>query len=126
MDVRVETRGWRRRLLAPLLLVLSLGFLDAPGPGAARERFDQTLAGIAIDGYDPVAYFTQSKAVKGSDKSAYVWLGATWHFAKAEHRELFIGELCSSIWGYCTSGIVGEHLHRANPRFGASSTANST
>lgn len=119
MDVRVETRGWRRRTLVPGLLVLSLGFLNAPSPAEAKERFDQTLAGIAIEGYDPVAYFTLSKAVKGSDKFAYDWLGATWHFAKAEHRELFIGDPISyapQYGGYCTSGIVGEDLHSANPK----------
>ena len=105
-------------MLASVLLVTSLGLLNAPGPAEAKERFDQTLAGIAIRGYDPVAYFTQSKAVKGSDTFAYEWLGATWHFASAEHRDLFMAEpinYAPQYGGYCTSGIVNSDIHSADP-----------
>ena len=44
---------------------------------------------VAIKGADPVAYFTESNAVTGSDEFAYEWNGATWHFASAENRDLF-------------------------------------
>ena len=43
--------------------------------------------GIAIKGYDPVADFTNSKAVKGMSEFSYDWRGTTWHFASAENRE---------------------------------------
>ena len=32
------------------------------------------FGGVAIMGYDPVAYFTEGKAVKGSEKFSYDWL----------------------------------------------------
>ena len=35
-------------------------------------------SGKAIRGYDPVAYFTESKAVKGDDKLVYKWNNAGW------------------------------------------------
>ena len=41
------------------------------------------FGGVAIMGYDPVAYFTDSRAVKGSEKYSYDWLGTPWHFASA-------------------------------------------
>jgi hypothetical protein len=44
---------------------------------------------VAIKGYDPVAYFTDHKAVRGSETISYGWLGATWRFSSDEHRKLF-------------------------------------
>lgn len=47
-------------------------------------------AGMAIQGYDPVAYFTEHKAVKGKKEFAHVKDGVTYHFSSASNRELFI------------------------------------
>jgi YHS domain-containing protein len=44
---------------------------------------------VAIRGYDPVAYFTDGKAVQGSEAYSYKWLGATWWFANDAHRHRF-------------------------------------
>ena len=46
-------------------------------------------AGIAIDGTDVVAYFTQSAPVPGSSEFSHEWGGATWLFSSAENRDLF-------------------------------------
>lgn len=48
--------------------------------------------GVAIKGYDPVAYFTEGKPVKGSPAFEHEWKGAKWRFANAEHLKLFTGE----------------------------------
>ena len=45
--------------------------------------------GVAIDGYDPVAYFTESRPVKGSSEYSYTWNQAQWHFSNPQHREMF-------------------------------------
>ena len=42
--------------------------------------------GVAINGTDPVAYFTMSKPVQGSADLALNWNGVTWHFASGENR----------------------------------------
>ena len=47
-----------------------------------------THAGLAIRGYDPVAYHLQAQPVKGSPQFSYQWRGATWLFATAKNREL--------------------------------------
>ncbi len=44
---------------------------------------------IAIKGFDPVAYFTMGKPVKGSDQFPYEWKGAKWLFSSREHLDLF-------------------------------------
>jgi YHS domain-containing protein len=45
--------------------------------------------GIAIQGYDPVAYFSQGKAVKGKKELAVAAEGVTYYFSTAENKELF-------------------------------------
>lgn len=45
--------------------------------------------GLAIEGYDPVAYFTDKKPVKGDPALARTYNGATYHFASKEHKDTF-------------------------------------
>jgi YHS domain-containing protein len=45
--------------------------------------------GVALQGYDPVAYFTQNKAIKGKKELAVAAEGVTYYFATAEDKELF-------------------------------------
>ena len=69
-------------LLFCLLLISSSLF--------ARDRvYTSFLNGAAIRGYDPVAYFTESKPVKGDKKYSYEWRSAKWLFASEENLELF-------------------------------------
>ena len=53
------------------------------------NAFDKDSFGLAIKGYDSVAYFTDGKAVKGNEKFSFSWNEALWYFSSAEHRELF-------------------------------------
>ncbi|MGK0440824.1 MAG: YHS domain-containing protein [Pseudohongiellaceae bacterium] len=45
--------------------------------------------GIAIIGYDPVAYFIEGKAVKGNENINYLHRGTTWYFSSEINRRLF-------------------------------------
>jgi YHS domain-containing protein len=45
--------------------------------------------GVIIEGYDPVAYFTDNKPVKGTEQFKAAYEGASYWFASAEHAELF-------------------------------------
>jgi len=44
--------------------------------------------GLAVKGYDPVAYFTVGKPTKGSPDVTYQWSDIEWRFSSAEHRDL--------------------------------------
>lgn len=48
------------------------------------------LTGIAMDGYDPVSYFTESEPLLGSADFEYEWGGVPWLFASAANRDAFI------------------------------------
>ena len=64
--------------------------------------------GLAIRGYDPVAYYQQSAPVKGSVQFSYQWHGATWLFASAENRDRFQAEpehYAPQYGGYCAYAV---------------------
>jgi YHS domain-containing protein len=46
--------------------------------------------GVAIQGYDPVAYFTEHKAVEGSKKYSAKAEGVTYYFSSDEHKQTFL------------------------------------
>jgi len=61
------------------LAVLSLS-VTAQDAGALRKKHFNLESGIAIKGYDPVAYFTQNKAVKGKKELAISHQGVLYYF----------------------------------------------
>ena len=92
-----------KKLLPALLL--SLFAL----PALAVEPVNKTkIRGLAIEGYDPVAYFTDGKPVKGSDDFEHTWMNATWRFATAAHRDAFKkdpAKYAPQYGGYCAFGV---------------------
>jgi YHS domain-containing protein len=61
-----------------------------------------------------VAYFTDSKPIKGSEEFAYDWMGATWYFANAEHRKMFEENPISyapQYGGFCADGVSDGNGH---------------
>ena len=45
--------------------------------------------GIAIKGYDAVAYFTEGKPIQGWEKFQHTWNKAKWIFSSEENLKLF-------------------------------------
>ncbi len=65
--------------------------------------------GIALAGYDPVAYFTMEEAVQGSDQYTVEYEGAVWRFASQEHADLFLREpekYQPKYGGFCAFGVA--------------------
>lgn len=58
--------------------------------GSLKEKVNTNFFGVAIKGYDTVAYFTEGSAVKGKSKFYYNWSDAKWYFSSKENRDLFI------------------------------------
>ena len=67
-----------------------------------------TPKGVAIKGYDPVAYFTDRKPVKGMEVFAHSWNGARWLFASAGNRDRFKADperYAPRYGGYCAFAV---------------------
>ena len=89
--------GWRGRDPRRTLW-LSLALLVTIAATGRSNRAEEVR--LAIGGYDPVAYFTDNKAVPGRAEHELVWDGARWRFATAAHRDLFARDpraLCPAI-----------------------------
>lgn len=74
----------------------------------------------AIRGYDPVAYFTENKAVKGSSDFTYEHLGATWMFSNEQHRTAFISDpekYSPQYGGYCAYAVSSGRTASIKPEF---------
>lgn len=69
------------------LIVFTLGLANAQSATRAKEF--NLEKGLAIQGYDPVAYFTENKAVKGDKQFAVIAEGVTYNFSSAANKELF-------------------------------------
>jgi YHS domain-containing protein len=74
-----------------ITMIIMAGMVPTTSFGQQANRLAQfNLENkIAIQGYDPVAYFTQSKAVKGKKDLAVVAEGITYYFSSVENKELF-------------------------------------
>jgi YHS domain-containing protein len=74
----------------------------------AQKSSTFVQSGKAIKGYDPVAYFTEGKPVKGSDSLVHEWNDARWHFASRKNLELFKAspaQYAPQYGGYCAYGL---------------------
>jgi len=88
-----------------LVLVIALAFFFYLNSGKA-EIFIKD--GAAINGYDPVAYFTEQKPVKGSKDFSYNYKKATWHFSSQQNMDLFKAnpdKYAPKYGGYCAYGL---------------------
>jgi YHS domain-containing protein len=106
-------RAW----LGMLLLVLAAsGFAaTAAAAGVVNSSF---LGSVAIEGTDPVAYFTEGKPIAGSSEFEHEWMGATWRFASAENRDLFAADpekYAPQYGGYCAWAVSQGYTAKIDP-----------
>jgi YHS domain-containing protein len=70
------------------VIIIAALILD-PMPAWAKSPINKNWRGVAIKGYDPVAYFRLGKPVEGKKEFEYKWQDAKWRFSNAEHLNLF-------------------------------------
>ncbi len=106
----LQGRGGRMARLWGLAVLAAIAVSTETRPVLADESVNTGyFGGVAIMGYDPVAYFTDGHAVKGSEEYSYDWLGTPWHFASREHQEMFASEpikYAPQYGGYCAGEVV--------------------
>ena len=56
---------------------------------AFAQNLNVNSKNVVLDGYDPVAYFTKNKAVKGNSKFQTKYNGAFFYFSSQEDKKLF-------------------------------------
>ena len=73
----------------------------------------------AIHGFDPVAYFKESKPVKGNKLYTYAWNSATWYFTNQQNLDTFKANperFAPQYGGYCAYGLADGHKAPTDPQ----------
>jgi len=99
----------QRRLGAMLTVAGLMVFAAAIAGAGQRTLLAVDSNHVAIKGYDPVAYFTDRKAVKGDSRFEYVYDDATWQFATAAHRDMFVADpdhYMPQYGGFCAACVA--------------------
>ncbi len=75
--------------------------------------------GVAIGGYDVVAFFKENKAIQGSNVYTCEWNDATWYFSSEENRDLFLknpSDFAPQYGGYCAHAIASNKFVESDPK----------
>lgn len=112
----IARRAFAALALAAILAASAVTSLS--GPAVAGEPPVFAVKGIAIKGYDAVAYFTDRKPVPGKPEFSVDWMGAKWLFASAEHRDAFAQspeKYAPQYGGYCAYGVSQGYAVKIEP-----------
>lgn len=95
--------------------LFALALLASPLPA---QPVNTDRDGLALKGYDPVAYFTEQRAVRGDARFTAAHEGATYRFTSAANRDRFQREAARyapQYGGYCAYGVAGGYKVRIDP-----------
>ena len=96
----------RRDVLALAAALPLVGLAARPALAMSPQVYSND--GIAIDGTDPVAYFTDGAPIAGSPDITHDWMGVTWRFASAANRATFAENpeaYAPQYGGYCAYAV---------------------
>lgn len=97
---------------------LAVLFVGATIAAASRTAAAEDIP-LAIKGYDPVAYFTDGKPMRGLPEFEYQWDDYRWQFASASHRDMFRADpvrYAPQFGNYCAMALSLGQIVVANPK----------
>jgi len=98
-----------KKLLTVSILLAALASAGA----SAKTLVNQEDGGLALQGYDAVAFFADGKPVPGDPSITATLDGATYRFATSAHRAAFEKEpakYAPAFGGYCAMGVAYDGL----------------
>src|ERR1044071_3515638 len=109
---------YRNSVFIALLSVAAVAASCSAVTDTAFDPINKTNDGIALRGYDAVAYFAVDKAVEGSPRYEYVWQGAKWLFSSVENLEKFKAApetYAPQFGGYCSFAVSKGYTANGDP-----------
>jgi YHS domain-containing protein len=113
----------RRFDTVPPLVILLL-FLATPlyaGVPGSTSPINVDAQGVALSGYDPVAYFADGKPTRGVEKLSATYGGVRYLFASDSHRKLFLKDpkkYIPEFGGFCAVGTAHGEKVDVDPETG--------
>ena len=92
-----------------MIRILFLLALICAGGNSLADTLQFTTENGAIDGYDPVSYFVDGQALRGSAEITAEWNNATWLFTSNENRDAFVADpekYAPQYGGFCALGMA--------------------
>jgi YHS domain-containing protein len=112
-----------RRLLISGASALALGVLLPQSALAFDEDSNSSVnvdaSGLALRGYDPVAYVTASRAIPGQSQFTASFGGANYRFVSAANRDTFVAnpaQYVPAFGGFCAMGVALEKKLDVDPQ----------
>ncbi|MBY9065377.1 YHS domain-containing protein [Hyphomonas sp. WL0036] len=109
----------RPLLFAAAIMIAPMAAL-APQAAAEPPVYTDLFSGVAVQGYDPVAYFREGKPVKGERAFTASYNGATFRFASAANRDVFLAApetYAPQYGGYCAWAVSQGYHAKGDARF---------
>jgi YHS domain-containing protein len=106
------------RIRDGVFCVAFAALLSSAATAYAIAPIDTNWRGLAIGGYDPVAYFTEGRPVEGTSDFTTEWKGATWRFASVAHRDAFVAnpdKYAPQYGGYCAWAVAHDKTAAIDP-----------
>jgi hypothetical protein len=116
-----KLHGWRPRAGPVFAAMVWAGFGSAGPIGAATtERIvSDRHSGLAISGFDPVAYFTDATALPGKGEFEQAVAGVVWRFRSTGNRSAFTSDpdvYMPRFGGYDPIGVARGVAVAGNPQ----------
>ncbi|WP_193171224.1 YHS domain-containing (seleno)protein [Nisaea nitritireducens] len=108
----------RSGLVAAGIVAGSLFLTPAPLEAGENPVYTGFLSNLAVNGYDPVAYFLEGRPVEGKADYTLDYMGAEWRFASAENREAFRQDperYAPQYGGYCAWAVAQGSTAKGDP-----------
>ena len=97
-----------RNFVRGLLAALSVAAVSVAATAGGQDRVNRSWNGLALKGYDPVAYFTEGRAAPGSTAFESEVGGSRYRFATAANRDAFAkdpGRYLPQYGGFCAYAV---------------------
>ena len=108
MKISASTTNFFLPAVAMVLLFTTASLAQTP-PAGTR---------VILKGYDPVAYFTENKAIKGASENSFDWDEGRYLFSSGNNKQTFSqnpDRYAPQFTGFCTAGIAKGMKAEANP-----------
>jgi len=103
---------------SPFLFIVPFVLLCLIGAAPAKDYVNVDRNGIGIQGYDPVAYFTEKSAVEGSKDNAASYKGVTYLFASEANKAAFAKDpekYVPQFGGFCAWAVSQGYTAKIDP-----------
>ncbi len=90
------------------MLIFGTVFASTGAFAGKSDIYANSSTGVAINGYDPVAYFTKNAPTVGDEKYSANWNGAIWRFSNQENKNKFEAspeKYAPQYGGYCAYAV---------------------